>query len=345
MFATRLIAALVGIYTSSLLLTGSNAQSDSCQSITPPAYDFGTCSNPGIIYNPPSPNQNSGGFSPINTNEFPHDFTTDIASLESYICSRLQSSNCKASDDAIQACESAFWNYAGLAGQAAASQWNHALGLDDQGHPLPQPPDSPNPNSLRVTCTVTTETIVQTLSSGEMVPQTTQPHPTIPPAFGTSTAVYTLTLTTVVVSLSPGILTLFPTSTRTETSTVTLLVSAGGSPTAAAGGTASESVTVTITGTHTTDGTTVTDTATSTRTSITDTTSTRTDISVFTSTTTTILTSTTIINPNVAQTDGSPFGDASSRAERELNRGFVTFWIYLMSFVLVATAVVIGLDT
>ena len=318
MFATRLIVALFGIFTSSLLLTGINAQSDSCQSTTPPSYDFGTCSNPGITYSPPSASQNSGGYSPLNTNQFPHDFTTDIASLESYICSRLQSSNCKASDDAIQACETGFWNYAGLVGQAAASQWNHALGLDDQGHLLPQPANSQNANSLRVTCTVTTETITQTLSSGEMVPQTTQPHPTIPPAFGTSTAVYTLTLTTVVVSLSPGILTLFPTSTRTETSTVTELVSAGSAPTAA-GGTTSDSVIVTITGTQTTDGTTVTDTATSTRTTITDTTSTRTDISVTTSTTTTVETSTTVINPNVAQTDGSPFGDASgSGAARDL---------------------------
>jgi hypothetical protein len=88
--------------------------------------DFGACSNPGITYDA----SHYHHFMPSNTDQFPLDATSDIASLESEICLRLEYDECDASSDAVGACHRARWRFSGYVGQEAADAWNQALGVD-----------------------------------------------------------------------------------------------------------------------------------------------------------------------------------------------------------------------
>jgi hypothetical protein len=102
----------------------SNPTSTSTASI----YNFGTCSNPAIVYGYALDGESQYSFEPADQSQFPRGASLDIASVESFICHRLRD-KCDASDEAVQACNDAFNAYSGLAGQNAADVWNIALGL------------------------------------------------------------------------------------------------------------------------------------------------------------------------------------------------------------------------
>jgi hypothetical protein len=91
-------------------------------------YDFGTCSNPAIVYGYALDGESQYSFEPADQSQFPRGASPDIASVESFICRRLRD-KCDASDKAQRACNDAFNAYSGLAGQNAADVWNIALGL------------------------------------------------------------------------------------------------------------------------------------------------------------------------------------------------------------------------
>jgi hypothetical protein len=91
-------------------------------------YDFGTCSNPAIVYGYGLDGESQYSFEPADQSQFPRGASPDIASIESFICRRLRD-KCDASNEAQQACNDAFNAYSGLAGQNAADVWNIALGL------------------------------------------------------------------------------------------------------------------------------------------------------------------------------------------------------------------------
>lgn len=93
------------------------------------SYDFGSCSNPGIIYDP-----SNYSFKPSDAVQFSFTASPDIATLESEICRQLRHDECGASSEATVACDQARWSFSGFAGQQAADAWNRALGLD--GEPL-----------------------------------------------------------------------------------------------------------------------------------------------------------------------------------------------------------------
>ena len=115
----------------SLLSILSSAQSDDrwrWRTSRTTSFDFGSCPNPGITWDYDLDGSGQFGFAPTDQNEFPHGFSSDISTLEIYICNRLESV-CNASPPAIRACHNAFELYSGLAGQNAADSWNEALGL------------------------------------------------------------------------------------------------------------------------------------------------------------------------------------------------------------------------
>ena len=91
-------------------------------------YNFGSCSNPGIVYGYGLDGESQYAFEPADQTQFPRGASPDIASVESFICKRLRDT-CQATEEAKTACDEAFDAYSGLAGQNAADVWNIALGL------------------------------------------------------------------------------------------------------------------------------------------------------------------------------------------------------------------------
>jgi hypothetical protein len=91
-------------------------------------YNFGSCSNPGIVYGYGLDGESQYAFEPADQNQFPRGASPDIASVESFICKHLRD-KCHATAEAQNACDDAFIAYSGLAGQNAADVWNIALGL------------------------------------------------------------------------------------------------------------------------------------------------------------------------------------------------------------------------
>jgi hypothetical protein len=98
-------------------------------------YNFGRCTNPGIVYGYGFDGQSQFAFKPADQKQFPHGASLDIASVESFICKRLQDT-CHATPEAEKTCDEAFDAYSGLAGQNAADVWNIALGLPNAGNAL-----------------------------------------------------------------------------------------------------------------------------------------------------------------------------------------------------------------
>jgi hypothetical protein len=115
------IEASTTIYGSPSTSTPPEAQATSI-------YNFGTCSNPAIVYGYALDGESQYSFEPADQSQFPRGASPDIASIESFICRRLRD-KCDASDEAQRACNDAFNAYSGLAGQNAADVWNIALGL------------------------------------------------------------------------------------------------------------------------------------------------------------------------------------------------------------------------
>ena len=94
--------------------------------------DFGSCPNPRIdyIWNPSGTER--WAYVTANETQFPHGYTFDIATLESFICNRLLSP-CLADSVALAVCQGAFDFFSGLNGEWAVAAWNTAMGLGWQG--------------------------------------------------------------------------------------------------------------------------------------------------------------------------------------------------------------------
>lgn len=139
----------------------------------PPApskpLDFGSCSNPGITFGWNLDNSQRYGYIASNADSFPHGWSPDIATIESFICNRLESP-CDAPPDTIRRCRQAFNLYSGLAGDDAVDAWNVALGLAPRhSNHDGECPDQPNDlgylttiyTTLFVASTVITSTDVE----------------------------------------------------------------------------------------------------------------------------------------------------------------------------------------
>lgn len=92
------------------------------------ALDFGSCSNPAIVFSAGFDGRKEDSFEPADTATFTHGSALNIKVITSFIISQLQA-GCKASTGAISAAESAATVANALMGQAAADAWNSALGV------------------------------------------------------------------------------------------------------------------------------------------------------------------------------------------------------------------------
>jgi len=88
--------------------------------------DFGTCSNPTIIFANGLDGRNTAAFAPANPGNFNHGSALNIGVIASFICGQLQSA-CKAPAATNTACTAAESAAAGATGQAAADAFNKAL--------------------------------------------------------------------------------------------------------------------------------------------------------------------------------------------------------------------------
>ena len=92
------------------------------------ALDFGTCTDPAIVFGPGFDGRNQNSFEPANKASFNHGSALNIGVITSFICGQLQSA-CKAGADAISACTAGQTAAAAQTGQAAADAFNAALGV------------------------------------------------------------------------------------------------------------------------------------------------------------------------------------------------------------------------
>ncbi len=221
-----------------LSITPSSTAKSKKPNLNCPPLDFGLCSNPGIYYlssNPPG----QSGYLPLNTDDFQHNLSPDIATIQSYICNTLQSP-CNAPPNTVSWCRDAFNLYAGLTGPNAADTWNVALGLGpggpDQNCPYVNPAYvatttttvyvAANPETRTVevgsdillTTTITTTETTATTQTRTIITDTGTDVVTeifvVPPPAGSSTLIITLTLP------SPSSPPQNPTGTATQTQTV-----------------------------------------------------------------------------------------------------------------------------
>ena len=116
----------VPIFTLLLLSISQRSQAHHCRHV-----DFGSCSNPAIKYGWDIDGSQRYGYLPTNDNDFPHGWSPDIATIESFICNRLESP-CNAPPETVQRCREAFNLYSGLSGDNAISAWNSALGITER---------------------------------------------------------------------------------------------------------------------------------------------------------------------------------------------------------------------
>lgn len=190
---TLIVAFPVTIEPSTTIYGSPSTSTPDAQATSSPnsGYNFGSCSNPGIVYAYGMDGESQYSFEPANPSEFPHGTSSDIAGVESYICERLKDV-CHATAEAQKACNEAFNAYSGLAGQNAADVWNIALGLSETDRPF----------------TTTTLTVTSTMSSmSGLISYPTSVTPTTTtdqaPDSGNSITM-TATITSVVVAGSSG---------------------------------------------------------------------------------------------------------------------------------------------
>jgi hypothetical protein len=110
-----------------IILSSLVAGHDHC-----PSYSFGTCTNPSIYFGWNISGSRAWGYQPSNGHDFPHGCSPDIATIESFICNRLESP-CNAPPDTVNACRNAFNTLSGLSGDNAINAWNAAMGLGGDG--------------------------------------------------------------------------------------------------------------------------------------------------------------------------------------------------------------------
>ncbi|CAI6335139.1 unnamed protein product [Periconia digitata] len=94
------------------------------------AADFGSCTDPSIVFGPTSDGRKEDAFEPADLTNFNHGSANGIGIISSFICDQL-TNKCKASADAVTQCDAAdaAVKASGLTGQAAADSFNSALGL------------------------------------------------------------------------------------------------------------------------------------------------------------------------------------------------------------------------
>lgn len=219
---------------------------------TPPAAkpNYGDCPDPRILYVWNPDNTQRWAYVPANETQFPHGWSPDIATIESFICSRLLSP-CHADNVAVALCQGAFDFFSGLTGDWAVAAWNTALGLGWNGEmgscvsgayattttvtvvagPGPPPPPPPQ-TTVQESLTITTATIetTSTLTATEI----TGNSPTKTP-WTTLTITLTLPSSTITDSQMQGTLTSTQTETLTAITSVTTGISGGHGVTAIPG--------------------------------------------------------------------------------------------------------------
>jgi len=90
------------------------------------ALDLGSCSDPTIKFANGLDGRTQPAFAPNNAADFNHGSALNIGVISSFICGQLQSA-CKASQDAVDACNSGAQAASSLTGQAAADAFNQAV--------------------------------------------------------------------------------------------------------------------------------------------------------------------------------------------------------------------------
>jgi len=90
------------------------------------ALDLGSCSDPTIKFANGLDGRTEPAFAPNNSADFNHGSALNIGIIASFICGQLQSA-CKASQDAIDACNAGEQTASTLTGQAAADAFNKAV--------------------------------------------------------------------------------------------------------------------------------------------------------------------------------------------------------------------------
>lgn len=181
---TVIVAFPVTIEPSTTIYGSPSTSTPDVQATSSPAsgYNFGSCSNPGIIYGYGLDGESQYAFQPADQNQFPCGASPDIASVESCICNRLQDT-CHATGEAQNACNEAFDAYSGLAGQNAADVWNIALGL---------PATTQSLTTTTVTVTSTTSSLTSRFTSVTTTTTTTQSQGLGGPATITATVTSTV---------------------------------------------------------------------------------------------------------------------------------------------------------
>ncbi|KAF2807732.1 uncharacterized protein BDZ99DRAFT_391293 [Mytilinidion resinicola] len=90
--------------------------------------DFGSCSNPTIVFGPGFDGRKEDSFEPADTATFTHGSALNIGVISDFICQQLDT-KCKAGQDALDACTQTQTASAATTGQAAADAFNAALGF------------------------------------------------------------------------------------------------------------------------------------------------------------------------------------------------------------------------
>ncbi|KIW67359.1 hypothetical protein PV04_06620 [Phialophora macrospora] len=90
--------------------------------------DLGSCDNPTIIFADNLDGRNEPSFAPADESTFTHGSALNIKVITDFVCQQLES-KCKASQEAIDACNQGATAAQGETGQAAADAFNQALGF------------------------------------------------------------------------------------------------------------------------------------------------------------------------------------------------------------------------
>lgn len=125
-----------------------------------PRQSNGSCGSVEIMFGTGLDGNTAGTFKPVNQKDFPHGAATDINTITSFICQRLQSP-CNASQDALTKCQQAQNSVSGQSSQGgrAADNWNSDFGISSNYS------GSNSQNGNQPTTTRTTTTRAQTTTT------------------------------------------------------------------------------------------------------------------------------------------------------------------------------------
>lgn len=92
------------------------------------ALDFGSCSDPSIIFEEGLDGRSEAAFAPANSADFSQGSANNVNIITSFICGQLESA-CGADEAAVAACQEGQAAADGLQAQEAVNAFNSALGL------------------------------------------------------------------------------------------------------------------------------------------------------------------------------------------------------------------------